>query len=60
MRKLAIVIAVFAIVFAVGYAADCKILDLSCADEGDECVGDFLINGTEACYNNSKCCSYYL
>jgi len=59
MRKLAVFIAVVAIAFTVVYAdGNCSKIDISCADDGDYCIGDF--TNETGCYNESKCCAYPL
>jgi len=61
MRKLAVVVAVAVLAFAaVTYAENkCNKLDYSCADDGDDCIGDLLRNA-DKCYNDTKCCGYPL
>jgi len=61
MKNLVAIVAVIGIALAAGAWADpnCSALDYSCAEEGDECVGDLFYNSAD-CYNNSKCCAFPL
>ena len=46
-------------VLSVAVFADdkCAIRTEACMSEGDDCVGDFMINGSEVCKNETKCCA---
>ena len=61
MKNLVAIVAVIGIAVAAGVWADynCFVHDYACADEGDKCVGDFIVNGSE-CDNKTNCCAFPL
>jgi len=57
MRTSALVVVALAVLSVAVYAdGNCTMRQEACMGEGDDCVGDFFVNGSEVCKNETKCC----